>query len=135
MTIAAASSAAKALVQAPAGVTRPPTRALTGTKRPATPIVASAMASRVIEAAAASGQSRRSLTKESISIEIVVLDGPPSKAGVTKKPSESRKVKVAAVASPRAESGSSTRQKVVAREAPSPSLARSKAGSMRESAA
>ena len=59
-------------------------------------------------------------------------DGPPSRAGVTKKPSERRKVKVAAVASPRADSGNSTRLKVATREAPSPSLARNKAGSMRD---
>ena len=94
-------------------------KALTGAKRRARPTTTSAMASSVIDAAAASGQSRRSLTNKSISIGIVVFEGPPSRAGVTKKPSDRRKVKIAAVASPRADNGSSTRRKVVRRGAPS----------------
>ena len=87
------------------------------------------------DAAAASGQSRRSLTKPSISIDSVRLEAPPSSAGVTKKPSASRNVKVAAVATPESASGNSTRRNVVTADAPSPSLARSSAGSMRTSAA
>src|SRR6185369_11233140 len=85
----------------------------TGTKRPAIARMSSEAASSTIDPAAASGQFRRSLTRLSISIDRVRLAEPPSSIGVTKKPSDSRKTKVAAVAMPRADSGSSTRRNVV----------------------
>jgi hypothetical protein len=85
---------------------------------------------KITEAAEASGQLRRSLTKLSMSIERVRLDAPPKSAGVTKNPSESKKVNVAAVAIPFRLNGSKTFRNVVVLEAPNPSLARSKFGSI-----
>ena len=67
--------------------------------------IARTMTSSESEPAAANDQARRSVMKLAINMESVMAFAPPSKAGVMKKPSESRKTKVAPPRSPGRASG------------------------------